>query len=792
MLSEEDDLLPDSDDFEAFEASESAADKEFSNVRDAMLEDTDLNEREVAAFFEGFALFNVKIRSLQSQLDSLKAVNRANVLSLKRGKSQGTLKSRLESSSRSKSSRISQSPSDDTPTIEEEATSSDEGPRLLGASLRAISIKKEKKQHNANEEVQRLIAELEEADKKQKKLQKQLQQAGINIAEDIPYAEAKMQVGRIAKRMGEIGSSEVIHPDKAEQARLREEYFKLEQEMEKYNTALTLTDEYIEEQEELEQKWQDDHEDENLEALKQLRRHMPVEVKSMSEAQLSSQPSPNGKVLPTAIAKKFKRTNVLQIIRTDPEDLIKVHPSTLENLRVTGLTLTERRAIYAHIKDIGPRWKAMQADKMTERKWTWFKMMKQNFKENLSQYEHHIEQYGPPGNHPYATRENPKAGCPFIGKQCPLKADKIIDYDDDYGYTDEAVYEVSNVRKSDKEDPGAKAKREAIEMARDKKANERSVGLRKHYKGKLLQVSLANGSCESMDEMLDNIDALHSKWIEERIMNEGKELSDADKARELSAFTDALNELKLAVLPLAERSGMQLTGKKDANADQEDRRSAIELGLCEEVYEACTDFFDGINERTKEIKAKDSRLKSTIEHLHELLDELHEKNLATLRDLKCKLPAPSRKRKSRAELTREAKVKARASSSGEEIVRTEDSHGPPPAASMGGRGSLMSAIAGRGRGGGGRGDLLGAIAGRGRGPAGGRGDLLGAIAGRGRGPAGGRGDLLGAIAGRGRGTAGGRGDLLSAIAGRGQGPAGGRGDLMSAIAGRGRGNASEK
>ena len=41
MLSEQDDLLPDSDDFEAFEASESAADKEFSNVRDAMLEDTD-------------------------------------------------------------------------------------------------------------------------------------------------------------------------------------------------------------------------------------------------------------------------------------------------------------------------------------------------------------------------------------------------------------------------------------------------------------------------------------------------------------------------------------------------------------------------------------------------------------------------------------------------------------------------------------------------------------------------------------------------------------------------------
>jgi hypothetical protein len=93
-------------------------------------------------------------------------------------------------------------------------------------------IKKEKNQHNANDEVQLLIVDLEEADKKQKKLQKQLQQVGINIAEDIPYAEAKIWVGRIIKRMGEIGSSNVIHPDKAEQARLQREYFKLEQEME--------------------------------------------------------------------------------------------------------------------------------------------------------------------------------------------------------------------------------------------------------------------------------------------------------------------------------------------------------------------------------------------------------------------------------------------------------------------------------------------------------------------------------------------------------------------------------
>ena len=79
--------------------------------------------------------------------------------------------------------------------------------------------------------------------------------------------------------MEEIGSADVKHEDKKEQARLREEYFKLEQDMEKFNTALTLTDEWIEEQEEMEQKWEDNNAPENEEALKKLRRHMPVNVK---------------------------------------------------------------------------------------------------------------------------------------------------------------------------------------------------------------------------------------------------------------------------------------------------------------------------------------------------------------------------------------------------------------------------------------------------------------------------------------------------------------------------------
>ena len=245
-------------------------------------------------------------------------------------------------------------------------------------------------------------------------------------------------------------------------------------------------------------------------ALKKLRRHMPVKIRHMSEADLTNTPSPNGKYLPKAIAKKFKRTNILQCLRLNPDDLEYMHPATLENMRVTGLTLTERRALYAHFKPLGAKWEKNKAEKMSERKWTWYQMMKNNFKDNLAQYLRHVEQYGPPGNHPYATRDNPNVGCPLIGKQCPLKADKLIDYDGDYGWTEEAEYEVSEVRKADVEDSGAKAMAEALELAKERKANERADLLKKHYKGKLLQVSKANGSCESMDDAMDQMEYPHN------------------------------------------------------------------------------------------------------------------------------------------------------------------------------------------------------------------------------------------------------------------------------------------
>ena len=72
---------------------------------------------------------------------------------------------------------------------------------------------------------------LDTAEKRQKNIEKQLAAAGVAIAEDIDYDVCIKGGPNWKKRMNEIGGgSDVTHPDKKEQNRLQEEYFKLEQE----------------------------------------------------------------------------------------------------------------------------------------------------------------------------------------------------------------------------------------------------------------------------------------------------------------------------------------------------------------------------------------------------------------------------------------------------------------------------------------------------------------------------------------------------------------------------------
>ena len=165
-------------------------------------------------------------------------------------------------------------------------------------------------------EVANLRTQLDASEKKCQRLELQLANAGIKVAEDIPFEVAKAKVQSIAERMQEIGSANVeVEGDKDKQKRLREEYYVLELEMEKYHNALCISSEYLEEGKSKERQWEKNMKDDNKLALAAIRRHMPVDIKNMTESQLTSDVSPNGKILPTNIAKKFKRCNVLQLLQ---------------------------------------------------------------------------------------------------------------------------------------------------------------------------------------------------------------------------------------------------------------------------------------------------------------------------------------------------------------------------------------------------------------------------------------------------------------------------------------------
>jgi hypothetical protein len=68
-----------------------------------------------------------------------------------------------------------------------------------------------------------------------------LKQAHISIAKEIVYhQEAKHQVIKITRQMEAIGDSQTTHPDPKIQTQLQQDYYILEQQMEKPMKVLQL------------------------------------------------------------------------------------------------------------------------------------------------------------------------------------------------------------------------------------------------------------------------------------------------------------------------------------------------------------------------------------------------------------------------------------------------------------------------------------------------------------------------------------------------------------------------
>jgi len=261
-----------------------------------------------------------------------------------------------------------------------------------------------------------LLQKLADSERRQKMLEQQLRQSGVcAVTDDIPYHIAKAKVDDITSRLNVIGDT------------YNEEYYNLERELEHFSAAMMLTDEWQQEQEKAEQNWELDNKAENWMALQQLRRHMPVNVRRMTTCELAA-------TLPMDLVKRFKRTDVLTLLRMDPGEIERMHPSMLENMHVTGLTLTERRALHAHLSGVAVKWKPLRTDVMTGRKYSWFTMMKENFQESLNKYQFHVLNFGAPGCH----------CCSFVGRSCPVAANAYPDYSgSDYGFPVSDEYETT-------------------------------------------------------------------------------------------------------------------------------------------------------------------------------------------------------------------------------------------------------------------------------------------------------------------------------------------------------------
>ncbi|KAG1692698.1 hypothetical protein DVH05_025176 [Phytophthora capsici] len=453
--------------------------------------------------------------------------------------------------------------------------------------------------------------------KKLKVLERQLKQAGISVAEVIPYELAKRKVTEISKRLQEIGSSEIVLHDKQAQAAARKEYYILEQEMEKYHMALVMTDEYIEEQRRQEQEWEDANETANREALRRLRSTIPVDISRLSERELIEFKTPTGVEFPAELARRLKRTNVLQLLRTDPKTIVKMHPSVIEGYRTTGITLLERRALHAVMKEPHQEWKKQQKDEMAQKKYAWYCKLKEAFVTAAANLQSHCK------DTVGSDFDPSQHSCELLGLACPVRAEeRVRKLYCNLGFTPEAEFIQEDIVKSDPEGAGEKALLEAQAHAKEMVANQRQRDLKTHYKMNMREVAQAVGALEEMDSVLDQVRHLDASFP----------VPDEAEVRQCNSLLNSVREL---LLLLAKRAGICITGKRDSAKDEQDTRSLVEtreasraIAFLQEVLTDVKELLfnkDGMLRENKSVTAA-----ATFKVVQELLDDVLAKNSAVL------------------------------------------------------------------------------------------------------------------------------------------------------------------
>lgn len=470
-------------------------------------------------------------------------------------------------------------------------------------------------------------------------LERQLQHAGLSAAEHIPYAVAKQRVAELARRMSEISDheSQLKNQPHTKQAvtALRREYFALEQEMERYHTALLLSDEYLEEQRAAERSWEDKNAAANAAALRTVRAALPVAIAQLSEAALRRVATPSGRPLSADLARRFKRTNILQLVRVAPTTLIKMHPSVVENYRTTGLALLERRALHAALQQPMAAW-AIEAgasgaasnnnNMLSGKKHAWARKLRDAFAQALSAFDQHMAQHHADGRVDSAT-------CPFIGKMCVVWAEKAVEQlyaNAQLGFPEGDVYAEQDIVRSSEGGErggagggarGAERMLPCVDEQVQAEMTRRQRLLKQHYKN-VRQVTMALASMEELDSAMDRLRRMDEDAM--MLMDEA-ESGGATEVEEERRWEAMVTEAKDTLSELARRAGICLSGKRDPSKDALDTRSLLEATAARDAVAYITSLVEDLSQRLVS-----PRWRSMLGRVRELLADAKRKNDALL------------------------------------------------------------------------------------------------------------------------------------------------------------------
>jgi hypothetical protein len=225
-------------------------------------------------------------------------------------------------------------------------------------------------------DIEALLESHAQLERQNRILMRQLEKAGITIAEDIPYDFAKQKMTELSQAMMALLES----GEDLETGENAKKMFEYEQQLDRFSQALLNSDEYGEEQKAKEDAWLEDGKKINQEILKQIRRCMPVNVKHLGAEALEKLVTPNGKTLSKGLINRFKKCTILTLLRTEPVKIIKSHPSDLENLQTFGYKLYERRAVFEVLRPIAEEHWMGKKDPNSERRMQFYQTQMEGLK----------------------------------------------------------------------------------------------------------------------------------------------------------------------------------------------------------------------------------------------------------------------------------------------------------------------------------------------------------------------------------------------------------------------------